>query len=61
MLLISSYYTSDLTSQLTLGQPSVAVKSFQDVINRGYRVIVQRDTAHQDFLRGGIRETMSNA
>ncbi len=39
--LIFTYYTCDLTARMTSGSPDNPIRSFQDVIDRGYQVVVQ--------------------
>ena len=34
-----AYYTNDITSKMTAGPPSIPVKTFEDVIHYGYKVI----------------------
>ena len=40
-LLMFVYYTTDIIAKMTSGPPSIHVKSFEDVIQNGYKVITQ--------------------
>jgi ABC-type amino acid transport substrate-binding protein len=51
MYLIFTDYTSDLTSRMTSGLPSISISSFNDVIKVNYKVIVEDSTSNHDFLK----------
>jgi ABC-type amino acid transport substrate-binding protein len=51
MYLIFAYYTSDLTARMTSGPPSTPIRSFQDVLEKKYKVIVMDSTSNHDLLR----------
>ena len=39
-LLVFVYYANDITAKMTAGSPPHPVRNFQDVLDRGYEVIV---------------------
>ena len=39
-MLMFIYYTTDITAKMTSGPPGIPIRSFDDVIEHGYRVIV---------------------
>jgi hypothetical protein len=49
--IIFTYYTSDLTARMTSGPPSTPIRSFQDVLERKYKVIVEDSTSNHDFFK----------
>ena len=49
--LMFSYYTCDLTSRMTSGSVPEAIISFQDVLDKDYRVLVEEGTANSLSLR----------
>ena len=49
--LIFEYYTSDLTARMTSGPSPVPIRSFQDVIDRDYKVITRPGTSNHEFLK----------
>jgi ABC-type amino acid transport substrate-binding protein len=48
---IFAYYTSDLTARMTSGPPSTPIRSFQDVLERKYKVIVHEFTSNHELLK----------
>ncbi len=48
--LLSAHYTCDLTSRMTTGPEANQIRSFRDVIDKGYRVIVQEATSNYEIL-----------
>jgi hypothetical protein len=55
--LIFTYYTSDLTARMTSGPQAVTISSFQDVIDRGYKVLVLEDTSYHLFLKTAKKDS----
>jgi ABC-type amino acid transport substrate-binding protein len=49
--IIFSYYTCDLTARMTSGPPDVPIRSFQDVLDRKYEVVVLDGSSNQMFLK----------
>ncbi len=48
--LIFTYYTCDLTARMTSGPPKSTVRSFQDVLDNDYHVIVMGATSNEELL-----------
>ncbi len=48
---VFTYYTCDLTSRMTSGARPVMVRSFQDAIDGGYRVIVAKSGSSHDLMK----------
>jgi hypothetical protein len=48
---VYAYYTSDLTARMTSGPPSNSIRSFNDVIEKDYKVIVHESTSNHVFLK----------
>ncbi len=59
--LIFAYYTCDLTARMTSRPPSVAIRSFHDVIAGEYMVYYQPATANHDELKTSLEGTAMNA
>ena len=49
--LIFAYYTSDLTARMTSGPSPVPIRSFQDVLDRNYKVVTRPGTSNHEFLK----------
>ena len=49
--LLFAYYTCDLTARMTSGPAPVPIRSFRDVIDRDYRVVVRGSTSNHEFLK----------
>ena len=49
-MLVFIYYSNDITSKMTAGTPPTYVKTFQDVLDHDYKVIVVGDDHHLELL-----------
>jgi ABC-type amino acid transport substrate-binding protein len=49
--ILFAYYTSDLTARMTSGPPSTAIRSFQDVLEKKYKVIVLHSSSNHELLK----------
>merc|ERR1711884_591513 len=47
-LIVWIYYSNDITSKMTAGSPPLPVRTFDDVLDQGYKVIAI-DNYHWDF------------
>ena len=55
-----SYYECDLTATMTIVGVRDDLKSFQDVINQGYKVVVMESSADQATLKNSKDGTAIN-
>jgi ABC-type amino acid transport substrate-binding protein len=58
--LIFAFYTADLTSRLTSGPLQAGIKSFQDVLDLGYQMIVLKGSVYQDDLANANPSSILN-
>jgi hypothetical protein len=49
--IIFSFYTCDLTARMTSGPSDIPIRSFQDVLDRKYKVVVVDGSSNQNFLK----------
>ena len=59
-LVLFAYYTCDMTSRLT-GPSSIPIKSFDDVIKYGYKVIIYSGGAMETFLEQFAPQILKNS
>ena len=50
-LLMFVYYTTDITSKMTVGESEVQIKNFEDVLSHQYKVVTDSNF-HVDLLAG---------
>ena len=55
--ILFSYYESDLTAQMTTSSAKDEVRNFQDVIDKGYNVLVLHSSSNHELLKNAEKGT----